>query len=147
MFYRQNRRSRQRSSNVYRCLLCQRFHSIRFCGKFIRMDAEARNRVVRKHHYCINCLAKSHTFRNCKSKNTCKKCQSYHHTLLHTRVKATSRSRLEMHNNNRNPPDAEPASQQTSPDQRILSEAIRSLASVLCATSNQSATNSARRHV
>lgn len=105
---------------MYRCLLCQKYHPFRFCNKFLKMYAEERNRVVRKHRYSINCLSKSHTFRNCESRNTCRKCKNYHHTLLHTSVKATSRSRLAIEDN-RNSPDPEPATQQVMPDQRILS--------------------------
>lgn len=141
------------------------------------MSTNERNSVVRKYEYCINCLAKSHTFRRCKSKHTCFRCQHYHHTLLHRatkpRIAPPSRQRQDSpQRQNTQPlkkanlklvPMPSPANASTStkrkpkipksststkkmftkpnypkktvvPNQRILSEAIKSLATVLCAT-------------
>lgn len=147
-FYRSN----HRSSEIYKCTLCHRFHSIRFCYKFLNMSVQERKRVVRDGQYCANCLAKSHTIRSCKSKNTCSKCKNHHHTLLHTvhpnvqppahnrRQKSKPQlKRKNVNQKNLNQPDV--------PNHQILSEAIRSLASVLCATSQPVAQVQGRRHV
>lgn len=146
-YYRSNRNSRIKNLDVYRCKVCKGYHPLRLCPRFLRMEYRERNRVVRKYDYCINCLASSHTFRRCQSKNTCQRCQHYHHTLLHSsppprimppsrrqqnprqRVKAYKPKRVKEH------------FQHAAPDQRILSEAIRSLAIVLCASTPT------RRHV
>lgn len=169
------RSQKSNRSSVYRCGLCTRYHSIRFCSKFLMMTPAERNRAVRRHDYCINCLARSHTFRECRSKNTCQKCQHYHHTLLHPSdrprvvppshaIQRTSPCRLSQRtspsrHSQRTPPShqiqrAPPKLSQkrlskekqqppatTVPDQQILSEAIKSLAIMLCASTQT------RRHV
>lgn len=159
--------------DVYRCLMCKRYHALKDCPKFLRMDSEERNRVVRLKKYCINCLAKSHTLRSCKSRNTCRRCKHYHHTLLHhyhPRVKGPVQSRLAIttiaerkHTSSkksgpkrekRNQParkdkrtPAERSTEAVLPDQTILCEAIKSLATVLCVTTKRAAIPPARRHV
>uniref|UniRef100_A0A1I8NK51 Uncharacterized protein n=1 Tax=Musca domestica TaxID=7370 RepID=A0A1I8NK51_MUSDO len=47
------------------------------------MRVPARRNVIRKFKYCLNCLAKSHTVRDCHSKDVCRKCGYQHHTMLH----------------------------------------------------------------
>lgn len=47
------------------------------------MSVEGRQRVVRQHGYCKNCLARSHTSNDCTSADVCQKCGWAHHTLLH----------------------------------------------------------------
>lgn len=156
--------SQKREKEVFRCRLCTSFHSLRYCSKFLRMEPEERDRVVRKFHYCVNCLAQSHTFLRCDSKNTCRKCKNHHHTLLHRqhpRVKAPSAHNCELQpyrkkprvtrnpkkQPTRNPPKAmKQPKAATTPDPQILSEAIRSLASVLCVT-HTTAQVHGRRHV
>lgn len=156
-----NRRSSSQS-DVYKCRLCRSYHALRFCRKFLAMDSLERNKVVRKYEYCINCLAKSHTFRKCQSKNTCNRCQHYHHTLLHQstrpRITPPNRQRQELQpyrkaaKQQKKPStkattkrkaaprtsSKKPSPLQTEPhpvpNQLILSEAIKSLATVLCAT-------------
>lgn len=164
VYFRTNANRRPSNSDVYKCVLCTSYHALRFCKKFLAMDSQERNRVVRKFEYCINCLAKSHTFRKYRSRNTCHRCQHYHHTLLHTktRLRITPPNRQHLtspppqrtqkipkQSSQRNPPPPKKATPNTSPpmpDQHILSEAIKSLATVLCATQTPSSTSS-RRHV
>jgi len=56
------------------------------------MDIERRNKLVRDKRGCVNCLADSHTCRQCSSKYSCKTCGGRHHTLLHRdREPATTR--------------------------------------------------------
>lgn len=149
--YSSKKHQTRRDSSVYQCELCQHFHSIRFCRKFLKMDAQERKDVARNHKYCINCLAKSHTVHACRSNDTCRQCGKYHHTLLHSqhpRVKGPARSRLaasttpkvQTQSAKRKKLKTEKGKPKPTkkkvviPDQHILSEAIRSLATVLCAT-------------
>ncbi|XP_037827651.1 uncharacterized protein LOC119615721 [Lucilia sericata] len=125
----------------------------------MKMSPKKREDVVENHGYCINCLAKSHTIRACQSMDTCRICYSYHHTLLHPhrqRVRHQQQQGQRQQSNRqqsnrqqqRQQPDSrdnqEQGSQQitqsaitptksTTPDVKILVEAIRSLAHVLCA--------------
>lgn len=131
------------------------------------MDVQTRSQIVDKHRYCVNCLAKSHDLRACPSRDTCRLCGKYHHTLLHASVKSrlnqrksgsmsaprsparststvasSSRKRrditisLEPTNRRHSPTSStqnQPQSVSTTvPDSHIISEAIRSLAQVLC---------------
>lgn len=178
VFYSFRANTNRRISEVYKCTLCKSYHALRFCRKFLDMSTDERNSIVRKYDYCINCLAKSHTFRKCKSGNTCHRCQNYHHTLLHRTTKPritppncqrqTSHPRQKT-NNNKKPspkpssgkkpqqrkdapkkPSTTPQARKTHeaqlPNQLILSEAIKSLATVLCATQTITS-SSTRRHV
>ncbi|XP_075149924.1 uncharacterized protein LOC142241881 [Haematobia irritans] len=72
-----------RNPNIHQCLLCSRYHSLRFCRKFLGMDIGARRREVRRLGYCMNCLARSHKSYDCISEVACKECGGEHHTLLH----------------------------------------------------------------
>lgn len=137
-------------------MVCKSYHGLRFCKKFLAMDAKARNRVVRQYEYCINCLAKGHTFRKCRSSNTCHQCNHFHHTLLHKdtppritppnrNYQVQQRHRATPKRPKRSAPKKTSASTQQPPEnthERILSEAIKSLATVLCATPTPR-----RRHV
>lgn len=74
---------RCRISDLHQCMVCKRFHALRFCSKFLKMTVRERQRVVQRFRYCENCLARSHDLRACASKNTCHSCDRWHHTLLH----------------------------------------------------------------
>lgn len=163
-YYRSNQNRVKKNFSVYRCKVCSAYHAIRFCPRFLRMNSMDRNRVVRRHDYCINCPAQSHTFKRCRSKNTCQRCNHYHHTLLHPsshpRIMPPSRlgqqsspsqlgqrSSPSRHSQKSIPkrslpkPRKKKTPQPPVPDQRIISEAIKSLATVLCASTPT------RRHV
>lgn len=147
-------------------MLCQSFHALRFCRKFLKMTVEKREKFVDRHRYCLNCLAKSHDLRTCTSRDTCRKCDRWHHTLLHPKPaqptrssRRRARSRRSSGTQQREEPDSiEPqprtsATEQpsrslttdpkprlsTTPDSKIIIEAIRSLAQVLC--NNEAAPN------
>ncbi|XP_054089797.1 uncharacterized protein LOC105215939 isoform X1 [Zeugodacus cucurbitae] len=65
------------------CKLCNKHHPIRECPKFLEMNVETRISTIKRHGYCNNCLAISHSYKNCSSKNTCRKCHKRHNTLIH----------------------------------------------------------------
>ncbi|XP_059221972.1 uncharacterized protein LOC131996371 [Stomoxys calcitrans] len=72
-----------RNPEIHSCLICDRFHPLRFCRQFLEMDIGARRRAVREHGYCFNCLARSHRTYECTSDDVCKICRQEHHSLLH----------------------------------------------------------------
>ncbi|XP_059222567.1 uncharacterized protein LOC131998431 [Stomoxys calcitrans] len=146
----ENRRSsltrRSRSPNVYRCKLCDRFHALKVCPTFLSMSPKQRNIFVLRETYCANCLARSHRFRDCRSRNMCRICARPHNTLLHpnyinrkpnqsngktTKHKTTGSLRRAAYNNS-NTGQTTPDNNVAAANQKILSEAIRALASVLC---------------
>ncbi|CAD7001596.1 unnamed protein product [Ceratitis capitata] len=64
------------------CKLCNSNHFMMMCVKFRELSFPDRNKFIKDHNYCRNCLACSHTERDCKS-ITCIYCQRRHHSLLH----------------------------------------------------------------
>lgn len=167
----------ERDPDIHQCMVCKKFHSLRFCQQFLRMDSRERNRVVRKFRYCENCLARSHDLRSCQSLDLCRKCDSFHHTLLHpSRARNDLRRRIntqrnqQSHRTKNRPPNRRNNDRNTNrtnnsnnnvsnsipnnnnrqstnnihnavvPNQQILSEAIRSLAEVLCAQPSEKST-------
>ncbi|XP_075165576.1 uncharacterized protein LOC142237979 [Haematobia irritans] len=72
-----------RNPKIHQCLICLRFHALRFCRRFLNMDIGARRREARRLGYCMNCLARSHKSYECHSEIACKDCGGEHHTLLH----------------------------------------------------------------
>ncbi|XP_075154075.1 uncharacterized protein LOC142239236 [Haematobia irritans] len=93
---KQDTRAR-RDPRIHQCKVCLKYHSLRFCKRFLHMNASDRKHAVYKYHYCVNCLARSHGLRNCTSQVTCQNCGHYHHTLLHhalhPRIEPTSSRR------------------------------------------------------
>nr|XP_041633438.1 uncharacterized protein LOC121503256 [Drosophila kikkawai] len=67
----------------HQCKMCRQKHPLRFCEKFLKLDFIAKRRAVRRLHYCVNCLASSHTLQQCRSKDICHVCGELHHTILH----------------------------------------------------------------
>lgn len=129
-----NDRQTSRQTDVHQCKLCLKYHPLKYCCKFLNMEVARRRLMVKKYNYCGNCLARSHTIRSCTSFNTCKRCDSLHHTLLHLSPQRSGNPRREA--TNRGHRHRKPAVQRTSkptPNAKILSEAIKSLAQVLCA--------------
>lgn len=77
------RRRTQRDAAIHQCLVCQKYHPLKYCKRFLSMGVRKRKELVERHNYCLNCLARSHTIRSCSSWETCKRCDKLHHTLLH----------------------------------------------------------------
>lgn len=129
----QNRQN-QRERDIYQCLFCKKYHPLKYCKRFLSMDIKKRQRLVERYQYCANCLARSHVIRSCTSMKTCRRCDKLHHTLLHSprikpKISTKPRQRIEQLTTNSN---------NATPDTKILSEAIRSLAQVLCVSGNHS---------
>lgn len=77
----------------YTCRLCQRPHPLRLCRKFLALEAADRMEMVRKHKYCVNCLAHDHSHGTCFSEDGCRRCKKFHHTLLHPNEKTNNKPR------------------------------------------------------
>ncbi|XP_075151010.1 uncharacterized protein LOC142225121 [Haematobia irritans] len=77
--------SYQNSLAVPLCKLCpNQSHSIRLCPKFVNMCYNDRMGLIKKYKLCLNCFAKNHAVKDCKSAFNCLKCKRRHHTLLCT---------------------------------------------------------------
>lgn len=81
-----------RNPNIHKCLVCDNFHSLRYCRIFLKKSAMDRRRVARNYGYCLNCLARSHRSQNCTSRDSCQRCGNDHHTLLHMSIQQRMRS-------------------------------------------------------
>lgn len=68
--------------NYRKCLVCSDHHPLYQCVVFSKMTLEDKEKDVRRHQLCRNCLRKGHQARECPSSSTCRKCRSRHHTQL-----------------------------------------------------------------
>ncbi|XP_074661993.1 uncharacterized protein LOC141914638 [Tubulanus polymorphus] len=62
-----------------KCTFCKGTHFASDC--VLVTEPEKRLDIVKRDKLCFNCMG-THRSRDCKSKNTCKKCRGKHHTLL-----------------------------------------------------------------
>ncbi|XP_074644270.1 uncharacterized protein LOC141901090 [Tubulanus polymorphus] len=62
-----------------KCTFCKGTHFASDC--VLVTEPEKRLDIVKRDKLCYNCMG-THRSRDCKSKNTCKKCRGKHHTLL-----------------------------------------------------------------
>lgn len=80
------------------------------------MSIEERQRKVRQHGYCQNCLARSHGTDDCTSSDVCQMCGWAHHTLLHqTSRRIIQPPRIQQAAPNRHQPRRRQRSQQMQP--------------------------------
>lgn len=67
------------------CKLCpNQSHTIRLCPKFVNMCYAEKMECIKKLKLCLNCFAKGHSLKDCKSLFNCMKCHKRHNTLLCT---------------------------------------------------------------
>ncbi|XP_075157839.1 uncharacterized protein LOC142231104 [Haematobia irritans] len=72
------------SSSNPLCNLCSNeSHTIRKCPKFLNMNVEDKVSYIRRQNLCLNCFAKAHGVKDCKSPHNCFSCGKRHNTLLH----------------------------------------------------------------
>ncbi|XP_055542601.1 uncharacterized protein LOC129728208 [Wyeomyia smithii] len=77
------------ATNSTSCNVCNKQnHQLYQCGKFLHMNHEDRITHVNRMKLCNNCL-KVHPGERCQS-GTCRKCNSFHHTLLHPNMPSTN---------------------------------------------------------
>ncbi|XP_075159708.1 uncharacterized protein LOC142232883 [Haematobia irritans] len=91
-----------RNSNIHQCLICRKYHPIKYCRKFLAMSIKDRRRAVRQHGYCMNCLARSHDASGCTSPDLCQVCGHAHNTLLHLPIAARIQPRPSNRNETQN---------------------------------------------
>ncbi|XP_062710702.1 uncharacterized protein LOC134288828 [Aedes albopictus] len=65
-----------------KCVVCSEHHPLYLCQTFSKLDVAAKEKEVRRHQLCRNCLRKGHQARDCSSSSTCRKCRGHHHTQL-----------------------------------------------------------------
>ncbi|XP_038117277.1 uncharacterized protein LOC119769333 [Culex quinquefasciatus] len=65
------------------CDFCAGDHINFSCPDFAKLSTNQRTEKVKAHRLCFNCLQKGHSAKECRSKNSCRKCEKRHHTLLH----------------------------------------------------------------
>lgn len=111
-----NRRSQSRTapySRRFNCRICRSAsHPLRHCQKFLDMNMADRTEAVRRHNYCINCLAHDHSHGYCFSDRGCHHCHKFHHTLLHIDPKLRD---LFLNKGDRTSSQSRPRSQSRSP--------------------------------
>ena len=66
------------------CLFCHKVgHSVVSCFAFASKNAEEKKKFVRDNRLCFGCLKIGHISKECRSRQTCDKCQRPHPTCLH----------------------------------------------------------------
>ncbi|XP_062538320.1 uncharacterized protein LOC134206604 [Armigeres subalbatus] len=68
--------------NPRKCILCSEHHPLYMCSTFSKMSIEDKEKEIRRHQLCRNCLRRGHLSRECPSNNTCRRCKARHHTQL-----------------------------------------------------------------
>lgn len=66
----------------YKCPICSSNHLVNRCSKLTTIPPRERKAIIDKLNLCLNCLY-SHETKSCPFKESCKKCNRNHHTLLH----------------------------------------------------------------
>ena len=70
-------------SGIQSCPQCKASHKLFMCDHFKQLSITEKRDKVKILKVCFNCLRLGHQTKDCKSKNTCQKCQKKHHTMLH----------------------------------------------------------------
>lgn len=71
-------------TNLRKCIVCSEHHPLYLCGRFSKLSTEEKEKEVRRHQLCRNCLRKGHFSNDCSSSTNCRKCRGRHHTQLCT---------------------------------------------------------------
>ncbi|XP_062549772.1 uncharacterized protein LOC134214408 isoform X2 [Armigeres subalbatus] len=69
-------------SNLRKCVMCNEHHPLYQCATFSKLVPEDKEKEIRKHQLCRNCLRKGHQVRECSSSSTCRHCRGRHHSQL-----------------------------------------------------------------
>ncbi|XP_055589653.1 uncharacterized protein LOC129741866 [Uranotaenia lowii] len=64
------------------CIACSESHLLYTCPAFSRLNASARDKLLRQHSLCRNCFRRGHQASECRSMQVCRKCRGKHHTLV-----------------------------------------------------------------
>ena len=78
------------------CVACRKGnHPLGKCGKFHSMPRKERWSLVKRCALCKNCLKPGHMASKCRAPPVCKKCNKYHHTLLHIEAGTTKETKTD----------------------------------------------------
>ncbi|XP_055604663.1 uncharacterized protein LOC129752900 [Uranotaenia lowii] len=69
-------------SNFRKCVVCSDHHPLYLCSTFSKLSLEEKEREVRQHQLCRNCLRKGHQVKDCSSTSACRYCRNRHHSQL-----------------------------------------------------------------
>ena len=105
------------NSTSLQCRVCKGKHSLIRCSVFRGMNIQKRHEEVRKRNHCFNCLAHNHVQGNCTSRNRCRHCKGFHHSLLHKSTTDRTQKPLKEHQSRRDTPRSQ--SQSTAPSNSI----------------------------
>ena len=76
------------------CTLCKtQVHPLYVCPQFKSLPHDKMLTVIRSNNLCLNCLKPGHISKSCGSNNRCRRCQTPHHTLLHSEAKTPNSSK------------------------------------------------------
>ncbi|XP_065092424.1 uncharacterized protein LOC135713262 [Ochlerotatus camptorhynchus] len=73
-----------------KCIVCSDHHPLYLCLSFAKLDLVAKEREVRRHQLCRNCLRQGHHARDCPSASSCRKCRGRHHIQLCSEEKSVA---------------------------------------------------------
>lgn len=79
-------------SGSRKCIVCNDHHPLYQCATFAKLIPEDKEKEVRQHQLCRNCLRRGHQARDCSSTSTCRHCRGRHHSLLCSNVHPNSTS-------------------------------------------------------
>lgn len=68
--------------SLRKCVICSEHHPLYLCESFSNLPTEEKEKEVRRHQLCRNCLRKGHLSKDCSSSSYCRSCQGRHHTQL-----------------------------------------------------------------
>ena len=80
--YHAEKQPQRYKSSFSQCIFGSATDQLSQSSKFLAMDVNARNELVRRNKLCFNCMRKVHGTKHCKSKGSCKKCGRRHNSLL-----------------------------------------------------------------
>ncbi|XP_055604005.1 uncharacterized protein LOC129752246 [Uranotaenia lowii] len=71
-------------SSFRKCISCSEHHPLYLCSVFSKLSLEEKEKEVRQHQLCRNCLRKGHHVKDCSSTSTCRYCRGRHHSQICT---------------------------------------------------------------
>nr|XP_029734311.1 uncharacterized protein LOC115269623 [Aedes albopictus] len=76
-----------------KCIVCSDHHPLYLCTTFAKLPIDEKEKEVRRHQLCRNCLRKGHHAKECSSSTNCRKCRGRHHSQLCSESSTSSTSK------------------------------------------------------
>lgn len=80
--FRDKQNTRALLASGFACYYCNQDHAIYSCDQFLNLQLDKKTEFIKKKKLCFNCLRDNHPAKKCKM-GPCRKCKSWHNTLLH----------------------------------------------------------------